>query len=136
MLDGSAKLEPAAREALESQWTQACAAVMQLHAAGDAAAIPEALTLTLTLNLILTLTPPSPSPLPHPHPHLSPFTLAFTLTLTLTQALGAAKRLLDACGVDEAVAPRETSPIPPSLPIALALALTLTLTLTLTLIVT
>ena len=69
MLDGSAKLEPAAREALESLWTEACAAVMQLHAAGDAAAIPE--------------------------------------------ALGAAKRLLDACGVDEAVAPRESNP-PPS----------------------
>ena len=56
MLDGSAKLEPAAREALESQWTQACAAVMQLHAAGDAAAIPEALTLTLTLTFTLILT--------------------------------------------------------------------------------
>ena len=62
MLDGSTKLEPAARDALEAQWTEACAAVMQLHAAGEAEAIPE--------------------------------------------ALGAAKRLLDACG-DEEVAPRE-----------------------------
>ena len=62
MLDGSTKLEPAARNALEAQWTEACAAVMQLHAAGEAEAIPE--------------------------------------------ALGATKRLLDACGDEEAVATR------------------------------
>ena len=56
---------------------QACAAVMQLHAAGDAAAIPE--------------------------------------------ALGATKRLLDACGDDEAVPP--PPPSPPSLALTFALAL-------------
>ena len=54
--------EQRAYAAAHAQWTEACAAVMQLHAAGEAEAIPE--------------------------------------------ALGAAKRLLDACG-DEEVAPRE-----------------------------
>ena len=63
VLDGDEKLEGGAREALEAQWTQACAALMQLHAQGDAAAVVE--------------------------------------------GLAAAKRLLDACGADEAVAPRE-----------------------------
>lgn len=63
LLDKETKLEPFAREALEAHWTQACAAVMQLHAAGEVSAIPE--------------------------------------------ALGAAKRLLDAYSTDEHVAPRE-----------------------------
>ena len=51
VLDGDAKLEPAAREALEAQWTQACAAVMRLHAAGEAAAIPEVRTSARTYTV-------------------------------------------------------------------------------------